>query len=540
MSMAMVVLLCSVLLIFGSLYVYFNNIRIQQLRDQLTLAATATEYGGLGFLQDLDHSRYRLTWIRSDGSVIYDSQVSAEEMENHLDREEFREAAETGKGSSVRTSDTLTKKTIYEAVALSDGSLLRISIHRDSSLGLLVALIPELLIVTIVVILLSFYISRRIAKRIVAPINAIDPESPPDSVTEPEIAPLLRKLHSQNSQIHMNLQELEERAEEFRRITDSMQEGLILTDSIGRIRSVNPAAQRIFGWEERSHLTLESMDPTGQLQEAFVIAAERGHHTTRILRDSRYYRIDLSSVITDPSPMGMVLLAIDITESVNAQINRREFSANVSHELKTPLQTILGSVELLENDFVKEEDRPRFYGHIRKEATRLLDLVKDILRLSQLEEGASMTVEPVDLKALCTECLSELREKAAQKQITVIENTVDATISGVPRMLREMVSNLCQNAILYNVEGGSLTLSLSTAPQVVILSVKDTGIGISPEHHEKIFERFYRVDKSHSRASGGTGLGLSIVKHAAEYHNATISLTSAPSQGTDITLTFPL
>ena len=539
MTMAMIVLFSSVLLLMGSLYMYFNNTQAQQLRDQLSLAATGAEHGGLDFLSHMASSRFRLTWIRQDGSVIYDSQVSPEEMGNHIDREEFREAMETGRGSSIRTSDTLTKKTMYEAVALSDGTYLRISINRYSTVGLLLELVPELLTIIGVIILLSFHISRRTSKRLVAPINSIDPEHPPDSVSVPEVAPLLRKLHSQNHQIHMHLRELEERAEEFRRISHSMQEGLILTDLQGEIRSINPAAQRIFCGEIHPCSTVQSIDPTGELTKAFSIAGEEGHHTVRTIREDRYYRVDLSRIVTEGIPMGMVLLAIDITESVNAQILRREFSANVSHELKTPLQTILGSTELLENNLVREEDRSRFYGHIRKEATRLLDLVNDILRLSQLEEGVSMTPEPVDLKSLCSECLNDLRSKAVKKHITIEEEIQDATIIGVPRMLREMISNLCQNGILYNIEGGILTLSLRNTPTGTILSVKDTGIGISPEHHEKIFERFYLVDKSHSRAYGGTGLGLSIVKHAAQYHNATIALASTPGQGTEITVTFP-
>ena len=319
-----------------------------------------------------------------------------------------------------------------------------------------------------------------------------------------------------------------------------MQEGLILTDRDGIIRSMNPAARRIFSCGTDHPLDLRAIDPTGELCAAFRALPQSHPGPVRILLEGRYYRLDLSPISTENTTLGVVLLAIDITDSVNAQINRRNFSANVSHELKTPLQTILGSAELLENGLVHEEDRPRFYGHIRKEATRLLDLVRDILRLSQMEEGAAMTVEPVDLKTLCLDCISDLREKAASKSVTVIEELEETTLHGVPKMLRELVGNLCHNAIVYNVEGGSVLVRLRNTPNSVILTVKDTGIGIPPEHHDKIFERFYRVDKSHSRASGGTGLGLAIVKHAAEYHHATIHLTSAPRQGTEIRITFPI
>ena len=541
MIMAMVVLLGSITLILSSLYPYFNGIRSQHLRDQLSLAATATEQSGLQYLSHVESSRFRLTWIDREGNVLYDTRMPYGQMENHLDREEFREALETGTGSAVRDSDTLTERTVYEATALANGTLLRISAKSDTALGLLSELIPAIVITIGVTLLLSFHLSRRISKKIVTPINSIDPEHPLEGQTPPEIAPLLQRLHSQNLQIRSHIQELAERAEEFRRITDSMQEGLILTDCQGNIRSMNPAAQRIFCPENGTcPRTIAALDTEDALRKAYDLIPTQGDGTVRILKNGKYYRIDLSNIRHEDTTLGIVLLAIDITESVNAQINRREFSANVSHELKTPLQTILGSVELLENGFVKEEDMPRFYGHIRKEATRLLDLVKDILRLSQMEERAAMTAETVDMTHLCAECLTELRSMAAEKNITIREQTEPATLYGVPRLLHDLVSNLCRNAILYNVEGGTLLLKLQSTPHCLILTVKDTGIGISQEHHEKIFERFYRVDKSHSRASGGTGLGLSIVKHAAEYHNATISLTSSPGQGTEIRVTFPL
>ena len=539
MFMAMIVLLCSISLILGSLYAYYGELQVHQLKDQLSLAATAVEHSGIYFLEHVASSRYRLTWIRRDGSVIYDTQFPAEQLENHIGREEFAEALESGHGSSIRTSDTVTERTVYEAVVLEDGSLLRISVKKDSALGLILGLLPIVMIVVAVIFFLSLHMSQRISAKIVASINAIDPEDPPETATEPEIASLLDKLHSQNHQIRMQLRELEERAEELRRITDSMQEGLVLTDKDGAIRSMNPAARQIFSREEILPPNLHAIDPTGELEEAFVTALDREQAVVRILREGRYYRLDLSPISTENSTLGVVLLAIDITESVNAQINRRNFSANVSHELKTPLQTILGSAELLENNMVKEEDLPRFYGHIRKEATRLLDLVRDILRLSQLEEGAAMTFEPVDLKVLCSECLAELRSKAAAKHIAIVDETEEAILPGIPRMLRELIGNLCHNAIVYNVEGGSLLVKLQNTAHAIILTVKDTGIGISQEHHEKIFERFYRVDKSHSRASGGTGLGLSIVKHAAEYHNASIQLNSTPNIGTEIRITFP-
>ncbi len=540
LAMAVVVLVCSVILILGSLYGYYNDLQLQQLRDQLTIAATATEQSGTQFLSHCTSSRYRLTWIREDGSVIYDTTVSAHTLGSHRDREEFREARDTGRGNSVRFSDTATVLTVYEAVALSDGSILRISVERTSPLGLIPKVLPATAMIMAVIFLLALYLSRRISLRIVAPINSIDPEDPPATATEPEIAPLLHKLHSQNTQIRMQLLQLQERTEEFRRITDSMQEGLIITAPDGTLRSMNPAARRIFSCKQAMPTYLADIDPTGELGSALQSLQTSPHPVVRIFREGRNYRVDLSPISTENTTLGVVLLAIDITDAVNAQINRRNFSANVSHELKTPLQTIMGSAELLENGLVKEEDRPRFYGHIRKEATRLLDLVRDILRLSQMEEGAAMTVESVNLKALCLDCIADLRSKAANKDITIIEELEETVLPGVPKMLRELVSNLCHNGIVYNVEGGTLLVRLRTTPHSVILTVKDTGIGIPAEHHDKIFERFYRVDKSHSRASGGTGLGLAIVKHAAEYHRATIHLNSAPQQGTEIRITFPI
>lgn len=536
----LVVVLCSLTCILGSLYNYYGEISIAQLKDQLQIAATATELQGLEFLEKTESSRYRLTWIDPKGQVLYDSKTSAEVLGSHLVREEIHEALRTGSGSSVHYSDTQTEQTIYEAMCLSDGSVLRISVHRDSALGLLIDLIPAIAMVLLLTTALSLLLSRSMTKRIVDPINCIDPENPLEVATDPEITPLLQRLHQQNQQISKQLQELKDRAEEFRMISEGMQEGLVLLDAQGLIRSINPAAERIFCTEHPCKGgRLADLDASGEMERSLQEALEQGHSTIRQHGQGRSYRFDLSRISADGAVLGAVLLAIDITENVNAQKTRREFSANVSHELKSPLQTIMGSAELLETGMVRPEDQGRFYSHIRKESRRLLDLIQDIIRLSQLDEGAKLSGEEVDLYRLCSQAHADLQGKAAENNICFNFQGEQCSIYGIRRLLEELVYNLCDNAIKYNVQDGQVDLSLRYAEGRIELEVSDSGIGIPPEHQERIFERFYRVDKSHSKQSGGTGLGLSIVKHSAAYFKADISLQSQEGKGTTITIVFP-
>ena len=534
------VLLASLLFIMGCLYEYFGSVEKKQLRDELELASVAVERGGEDYLSSISSERYRLTWIAPDGTVLYDTVTDAESLENHADREEVREALAGGEGESSRYSSTILQKTMYCARRLTDGSVLRISISRATAGVLLIGMVQPILIVVIVALILSAVLARRLSRRIVRPLNELDLEHPLENDAYEELSPLLGRINHQHRQIDEQMRELEQQRTEFSQITGSMREGLVLLDEKERVLSINPAACRLFDADERcvgqDFLTL---DRSHDIRLAIADAMAQGHGEARAERGGRVWQFDVSRILSGTAAVGAVLLAFDITERETAEQNRREFTANVSHELKTPLQGIIGSAELLENGMVKQEDVPRFVGHIRKEAQRLVTLIGDIIRLSQLDEGDEMPRETVDLLTLSQEAADDLKTAAAEKHIAIAVEGGSETIGGVRRLLYEVIYNLCDNAIKYNVEGGSVTVSVGERDGKAFVSVADTGIGIAPEHQSRIFERFYRVDKSHSKASGGTGLGLSIVKHAVQYHHGTVELQSEEGKGTTIRILLP-
>ena len=532
---AVVVLLCSLGIVIGVLYNHFTGVQVQQLKDELSLAVTGTEQYGNAFLENVEADRFRVTWIDTDGTVLFDTQVDQTVMENHADREEIREAFETGSGSAVRNSSTLTEQTYYEAQRLQDGTVLRISTNQASAWALMMDLLWPIILIAVLAIGLSLILARRMAKNIVEPLNKLDLEQPLKNDVYEEISPLLHRIHRQHRQIAEQIDQLNRKANEFQQITSHMQEGLVLLDSEGTIISINPAAKALFEAEDdcvgKNFLTI---DRTSSMRNAVNDALDKGRGYAKLGRNGRNYQFDLSRIESDGAVIGAVVLAFDITDRLNAEQMRREFSANVSHELKTPLQGIIGSAELLESGMVKWEDEVRFVGHIKKEASRLVSLIQDIIRLSQLDEGVELPKEKVDMLELAEDVKAILETSAAEKQVTVHIAGKGFCVEGVRRMLHEVVYNLCDNAIKYNVPGGSVTIHAENNRLVV----SDTGIGIPAEHKDRIFERFYRVDKSHSKASGGTGLGLSIVKHAAAYHKAEISLESTPGKGTTITIRF--
>ena len=532
---AVVVLLCSLGIVIGVLYNHFTGVQVQQLKDELSLAVTGTEQYGNAFLENVEADRFRVTWIDTDGTVLFDTQVDQTAMENHADREEIQEAFATGSGSAVRNSSTLTEQTYYEAQRLQDGTVLRISTNQASAWALMMDLLWPIILIAILAIGLSLILARRMAKNIVEPMNNLDLEHPLSNNTYEELSPLLRRINQQHLQIDAQMRKLQHKTDEFIQITSHMQEGLVVLDKETHIRSINSAAMKIFGAEESCvGNSFFQLNRSNTLRQALNDALDRDHGSVMQEVDGRIYRFDMSSIQSNSNLLGAVILAVDVTESQNAEQMRREFSANVSHELKTPLQGIIGSAELLESGMVKPEDTSRFVGHIRKEASRLVNLIEDIIRLSQLDEGVQLPAEQVDMRQLAEDVKEILAPSAAEKQVSISVSGAGFTVMGVRRMLHEVVYNLCDNAIKYNVPGGSVTIHAENNRLVV----SDTGIGIPAEHKDRIFERFYRVDKSHSKASGGTGLGLSIVKHAAAYHNAEISLESAPGKGTVITIQF--
>ena len=534
------VLLASLLFIMGCLYEYFGSVEKKQLRDELELASVAVERGGEDYLSSISSERYRLTWIAPDGTVLYDTVTDAESLENHADREEVREALAGGEGESSRYSSTILQKTMYCARRLTDGSVLRISISRATAGVLLIGMVQPILIVVIVALILSAVLARRLSRRIVRPLNELDLEHPLENNAYEELSPLLGRINHQHRQIDEQMRELEQQRTEFSQITGSMREGLVLLDEKERVLSINPAACRLFDADERcvgqDFLTL---DRSHDIRLAIADAMAQGHGEARAERGGRVWQFDVSRILSGTAAVGAVLLAFDITERETAEQNRREFTANVSHELKTPLQGIIGSAELLENGMVQPDDVPRFVGHIRKEAQRLVTLIGDIIRLSQLDEGDVMPRETVDLLTLSQEAADDLTAAAEQKNVTISVTGESTCVSGVRRLLYEVIYNLCDNGVKYNVEGGSVSVRVGTEDGKAVVSVTDTGIGIAPEHQGRIFERFYRVDKSHSKASGGTGLGLSIVKHAVQYHHGTVELQSEEGKGTTIRILLP-
>ena len=545
---AVSVLLASLVIIMGCLYDYYKNVQEKQLRDELRLASYGVEAGGSGYLERLA-SPYRvpsiadcrLTWIAADGKVLFDTHVPAAELENHGDRVEVKEALLKGESGGVRYSKTLTERTLYCAQRLADGTVLRISISQLTVFALAMGMLQPILLTAILAVILSAVLAHRMAKSIVAPLNDLDLDNPLENNSYEELSPLLARIHQQHRQIEAQLRALRRKTEEFEQITEHMSEGLVLLDGKGVILSINPAARKIFHADSscvgREFLVV---DRNHEINLAIQAAREGGHSEVRAVRNNREYQFGVSRITVDGLTAGTVLLAFDVTEQAAAERSRREFTANVSHELKTPLQSIMGSAELLENGLVKQEDVPQFVGVIRTEAARLVTLVEDIIHLSQLDEGTAPEKEQVNLLELADSAASALRERAEERRISLSVAGEGAVINGVRGFLYEMFYNLIDNAIKYNIDGGRVEVSVSAGDAGTTVSVKDTGIGIPPEYQARVFERFFRVDKSRSKASGGTGLGLSIVKHIAQYHHAEIRLQSGIGSGTNIEILFGL
>ncbi len=539
LSVAIVVILASLLIITGVLYQYFGNVQENQLKDELSLAADATEQLGVNYLENLDSSRYRLTWVESDGTVLFDSHADISSMENHSQREEIREAVVSGTGSSTRQSSTLTEETIYEAIRLDDGSVLRISVGRATATVLVLGMLQPIAVVLAIAIVASAWLAHRMAKRVVEPLNSVNLEKPMENNTYEELSPLLHRIHAQHQQIKFQMKTLKRKQKELEQITDNMKEALVLLDHMGRIVSMNPAAMKLFGvssWCAGEDFM--TVDRKQDMRQAIQEANQQGQSYFQAKKNGRNYQFDLSRIDSGEEIHGLVILAFDITDQVNAEKHRREFTANVSHELKTPLQSIIGSAELIENGIVKEEDMPRFIERIRKEASRLVCLIDDIIRLSELDEGDEMPCEEVSLRMISEEVCETLSDAAKQKEVSLEVSGDDGAIHGVRRLFYEIIYNLCDNAIKYNHPGGKVKIEIIEKMDAVQISVSDNGIGIAPEDQDKVFERFYRVDKSHSKQSGGTGLGLSIVKHAVQHHHGKITVESELNKGTRISVVF--
>ena len=540
MAVGLWVLLLSAALFLGMLYQYFTDHFTQELESETWLVARGVESMGLDYLDGL-RTDNRITWVAQDGTVLYDNEADAAAMENHADREEIQEALFGIQGTARRESATLSQLTIYVAHRLDDGSVIRLAGSQSTVVHLLMAMAPPIVLILIVTLIFAAALSSRLTKRLVRPILELDLERPEDSEVYDELSPLLTRIRRQNDTIRAQMDQLRQQKQEFTALTENMSEGFLLLDAKGRVLSYNTGVLRLLGAaapaEEASVLTLDRSDVFQQLVEQ-VLDGRRSQ--VRMERAGRILQLLGDPVLRDGETAGAVLVLLDVTEREQAEQMRREFTANVSHELKTPLTSISGMAEIMKDGLVKQEDVRGFAADIYQESQRLIRLVEDILHLSRLDEGGGgLERQEIDLLDLARTVEDRLQSTAKQHQVELELTGDHAAVQGLPSVVEEMVYNLCDNAIKYNRPGGKASVRVEDGADAVTVTVSDTGIGIPPEDRERVFERFYRVDKSHSKAIGGTGLGLSIVKHGAALHNAQLELDSAPGKGTTVRLRFP-
>ena len=530
-AVAVVVLLLSLGVVLAVLYSHYSDVQWQRLDSELKLTQLGLESAGESYLDSLTVNDFRITWIGADGAVLFDTEADTGSMDNHAQREEILEAFTYGSGKSQRYSNTLTDIMLYQAVKLQDGTVLRISAAQDSVLALLLDVMLPIGLILIAAIVVSLVLARAMAKKIVDPLNDLNLDEPTRCATYDELSPLLHRIEKQNNLIQEQVSLLKERTDQFEQITVSMSEGLVLLDYEGKILSINPAAAKLFETSSACvGLDFLVIDRSQEMRAGISKAYSKQHCDFRMTKHGSEYQIGISPIMSGGKLLGAVVLAFDISDQVNAQRNRQEFTANVSHELKTPLQSILNSAQLLQGGLVKPDDTTKFTGYICSEAERLLNLINDVIRLSQLDEGGEYPKESVDLYQIASQVLQSLLPAADQRNITVELHGDHTVITGIRQLAYELIYNLCDNAIRYNKDSGKVIVTVSKDG----VTVQDTGIGIPKEHQTRIFERFYRVDKSHSRETGGTGLGLSIAKHAAEQLGAKIILDSIPGTGTTI------
>ena len=538
---ALTVFFASVALIMGVLYEYFSDTMQAQLRMQTVLAAQGVTHEGMEYFRDLEVGDYRISWIDTEGNVIFDSASDTVKMENHLEREEVREALSSGYGESRRYSATLMERSFYSAQKLDDNTILRLSISQNSILTLLFGMAQPICMVFVIAFVLSIVLAVQVSQKVVKPLNEIDLDNPLSNEGYDELSPLLRRIDSQQKQLRAQKAELIHKEDELDTIIGSMNEGMVLLNQRGKVISINPAAEKLLSaGEDCIGADMLSISRNLDLREIFenALRGERGERIIRLHEES--YQINANPIASGNMVKGAALVFFNVTEKEKAEQIRREFTANVSHELKTPLHSISGYGELLKNDMVKENDKIPFAEKIYDEAGRMIRLVEDIISLSHLDEGADdMRWENTDLYALGQKAVQSLEPQANTAGVTLELSGTPAVLYGVPQLLYSVIYNLCDNAIKYNRRNGKVSVDIRNENNSAILSVRDTGIGILPEHQERIFERFYRVDKSHSKAVGGTGLGLSIVKHAAKIHNARIELKSISQKGTTVIVTIP-
>ena len=527
--------------VMGILYSNFDGQMRKELSKEAAYLAYGVEQQGVDYLKNIKDKSARITYIDQDGTVLFDNEADVSEMKNHSDRTEFQKAEKYGAGESSRYSDTLSEKTIYYALRLKDGTVLRVSGTQDSVLTLVENLIFPLCGLLCLMLILSGIMASAISKRIVKPINELDLESPKENQIYEELSPLLSKIHRQNREIQNQLELAKQQQEEFSLITENMQEGLIVIDKYTMILSANSSAWNLFHMDRVCQgESVYCLDREEEFRHA-IEQVLSGEHTELVLKlNGSDIQLIANPVIRDKKTEGAVVLLVNVTEKLERESLRREFSANVSHELKTPLTSISGFAEIMQGGLVKNEDIPKFAGRIYKEAQRLLQLVEDVIQISQLdEEKTSYIWEPVDVYQVCKNAFESLKEKAKRLNVHLYICGERMKMEAVRTLLEEAVYNVCDNAIKYNRNDGSVSVFLTQTAQEIQIVVKDTGVGIPKEDQDRVFERFYRVDKSHSKEIGGTGLGLSIVKHAVGALKGSVILRSEEGNGTEITLRFP-
>ena len=527
--------------VMGILYSNFDGQMRKELSKEAAYLAYGVEQQGLDYLKNIKDKSARITYIDQDGTVLFDNEADVSEMKNHSDRTEFQKAEKYGAGESSRYSDTLSEKTIYYALRLKDGTVLRVSGTQDSVLALVENLIFPLCGLLCLMLILSGIMASAISKRIVKPINELDLEHPEENQIYEELSPLLSKIHRQNREIQNQLELAKQQQQEFSLITENMQEGLIVIDKYTMILSANSSAWNLFRMDKvRQGESVYCLDRAEDFRHAIEHVLEGEHEELVLKLNGSDIQLIANPVIRGQKTEGAVILLVDVTEKLERENLRREFSANVSHELKTPLTSISGFAEIIQGGFVKEEDIPKFAGRIYKESQRLLQLVEDVIQISQLDEEKTPYVwEPVDVYQVCKSAFDSLKEKAYKMNVHLYICGESMKMETIRTLLEEAVYNVCDNAIKYNRNDGSVSIFLEQTAQEVQIVVKDTGIGIPREDQDRVFERFYRVDKSHSKEIGGTGLGLSIVKHAVSTLDGSVGLRSEVGSGTEICMKFP-
>ena len=542
---ALITVLVSLILLVGVTYRYINEDTRDQLMAQLDYLSQAVDDEGLTYLNQLENNSYRITWIAADGAVLFDNRNNISRMENHADRQDFIDAKAHGVSDIERESETMTTRLMYVAEELSDGSVLRIATNDISVGGVAWMLAVPSVLLILCISLLAWFVARKLSRALVEPLNTLDLDHPLAGEAYDELVPLLSRIEQQHREIADQRVQLGQQRNEFQTVIDNMREGLVLLNQSGRILLINRSGRNLMkAMAEEDDLAAgeEIITSRNSVVDSLLDKAYDGKTSSAtIIINSRSYEIHASPVESDEGIHGAVLFYVDVTEKVEAEQLRREFSANVSHELKTPLHSISGCAELMLSGIVKEEDKPRFLKQIYDEAQHMVSLIENIIKISRLDEEAdALPVDKVDLYEIAQTVIEQLGNKAASRGIVMDLSGTHVTIKGVKTLLYEMIYNLCDNAIKYNVDDGAISVSVKKTKDAAVVKVKDTGVGISEDQQERIFERFYRIDKSHSRASGGTGLGLSIVKHAAIWHNATIKVKSKLGKGTTFIVRFPL